>query len=360
MSKNLSKQDQRILMKDNLLVKTKYELTLAENRLYNLILYKFQKEGQVLKCTLSQKEIKEVVKFNDKTTIKGIGELLDNLSIKKIWIEEKKSNGLSKWHKYNLLNGCTYDEEFKTFEIEATGFIYELIKKKFSNGGYTPNNLNIFLTLGNYYAQRLYELLRLWSNTKTTINYSVEELKSLLMVEEKYPLYGDFKRRVIVPAVKNLNKSKAFEVDFREIKEGRKVESIDFIVKDLDKRKYFEKDILTQGIDINENKDKNQYLNTNKDLVKDEFYIPDETLFAKGTKRSFKLDFADINFKDKYMLKAFNKAVMITLDRENAEIIKSNSYDFFKSTLENKIKEYKIEYELDKKHQEELDIYWNN
>ncbi|XTR39274.1 replication initiation protein (plasmid) [Paraclostridium tenue] len=352
MSKNLSKKEQRILMKDNLLVKTKYELTLAENRLYNLILYKFQKEGQVLKCTLSQKEIKEVVKFNDKTTIKGIGELLDNLSIKKIWIEEKKSNGLSKWHKYNLLNGCTYDEEFKTFEIEATGFIYELIKKKFSNGGYTPNNLNIFLTLGNYYAQRLYELLRLWSNSKTTINYSVDELKSLLMVEEKYPLYGDFKRRVIVPAIKNLNESKAFEVDFKEIKVGRKVESIDFIVKDLDKRKYFEKDILTREEDTS--------LNISKDIVKNEFYIPDETLFAKGTKRSFKLDFADINFADEYMLKAFNKAVMITLDRENAEIIKSNSYDFFKSTLENKINEYKTKYELDKKHQEELDLYWNN
>ncbi|MEF9991266.1 MAG: replication initiation protein [Peptostreptococcaceae bacterium] len=352
MSADFNKQEKRILMKDNLLVKTKYELTLAENRLYNLILYKFQKEGQVLKCTLTQSEIKEVIKFNDKGTIRGIGELLDSLSIKKIWIEEKKSNGLSKWHKYNLLNGCTYDEEFKTFEIEATGFIYELIKKKFSNGGYTPNNLNIFLTLGNYYGQRLYELLRLWSNVKTTINYSVDELKSLLMVEEKYPLYGDFKRRVIIPAVTALNKSKAFEIDIREIKVGRKVESIDFIVKDLDKRKYFEKTTDEQFKSSNKKELKDLPINNN------EIFIPDESVFAKGTLRSFKIDFADIDFKDEYMLKAFDKAIMITLDRDNVEIIEYSSYPFLKGTLENKIEELKKEKEKDMKHEEEMSKYW--
>lgn len=233
-------KEQRVLMKDNLLIRTKYDLTLVENRLYTLILYKFQKEGEVLKCTITPEEAREVIKKKSDNSVKGIGEILDKLSTKKIWIEEKKANGInSKWHKYNLLNGCTYDDEFKTFEVQATAFIYELIKKKFDNGGYTPINMNIFLTLGNYYSQRLYDLLRLWSNSKTVINYSVDELKELLMVTDKYQLYGDFKRRVITPAVKGLNECGAFDIEIKEIKEGRKVVSIDFMVKDLDKRKYF-------------------------------------------------------------------------------------------------------------------------
>ena len=74
------KKDMRILMKDNTLVKTKYELNLAENRLYNLILYKFQKDGQLLKCILSQDEIKEVIKFKSANTVKGILDLLNKLS----------------------------------------------------------------------------------------------------------------------------------------------------------------------------------------------------------------------------------------------------------------------------------------
>lgn len=43
--------------------------------------------------------------------------------------------------------------------------------------------------MNNYYTQRLYDLLRVWSGTKQIINYEVEELKALLQIEEKYNLF---------------------------------------------------------------------------------------------------------------------------------------------------------------------------
>ncbi|MEF9991318.1 MAG: hypothetical protein RR835_02335 [Peptostreptococcaceae bacterium] len=45
---------------------------------------------------------------------------------------------------------------------------------------------------------------------------------------------------------------------------------------------------------------------------------------------------------------------MITLERDEVESIKLNSYKFFKSTLENKLDEYKKEYESDIKHHSEM------
>ncbi|MGL5712532.1 MAG: RepB family plasmid replication initiator protein, partial [Paraclostridium sp.] len=124
------KKDLRILMKDNTLVKTKYELNLAENRLYNLILYKFQKDDQILKCVISQDEIKEVIKFKSANTVQGIFDLLNKLSITKIFLEEKKANKKnSYWHNYNMINGFTYDDENNTFEIQATEKIYFLLKQ---------------------------------------------------------------------------------------------------------------------------------------------------------------------------------------------------------------------------------------
>ncbi|WP_330409788.1 replication initiation protein [Romboutsia maritimum] len=114
--------------------------------------------------------------------------------------------------------------------------------------GYTPNNLAVLFGLGNYYAQRLYDLLRLWSGTKSIITYSVDELKMYLSLEGKYGDYNTFKRRVILPAIKALVGIGCFEIDIKENKVGRKVDSIDFIVKDLDKRKYFTKDDTTKAI----------------------------------------------------------------------------------------------------------------
>ena len=132
-----------------------------------MILYKLQRDKNILRCKMTHDEIKSIVKNKNENSIKGIGEILEKLSTKKIYIEEIKSNQKNKiWHKYNLINGFSYDEEFNTFEIEATEKIYSLVAKKFKDGGYTPINLAVFFTLKNPYAQRLYDLLRLWSYSK--------------------------------------------------------------------------------------------------------------------------------------------------------------------------------------------------
>lgn len=357
---NLAKPEdkQRILLKDNILVKTKYELNLAENRLYNLLLYKFQKEGSDFKCRLSHKEIKEVIKHKELNTVKGIDRVLDRLSLKKVFIEEKKPNGRnSLWHNYKLIDGFTYDDEFNTFEIKATARIYDLLKQKFENGGYTPSNLNLFLSLNNYYAQRLYDLLRLWSGSKAVINYSIEELKEYLMLVEQYPEYGNFKRRVIAPAIKELNKSGCFDIDIVENKVSRKVVSIDFIVKDLDKRVYFSKDVIEiieskdtknpfKGKDgfkeINDStekgtQEKNDNLNLENIISTDTFYVPNKKLFTAKTLESFKDDFKNFDFKDSKNKKALQEAVIATLDKEDEEKIKVKAYNYFKATLKDRL-----------------------
>lgn len=336
----IHKDKERILLKDNVLVKTKYELNLVENRLYNLLMYKLQKEGNDYRCSISQKEIKEVVKHKELNTFKGIQLVLDKLSSKKILIEEKKNNGKNSiWHNYKLIDGYSYDDEFKIFTVKATAEIYDLLKQKFQNGGYTPNNINLFLTLKNYYAQRLYDLLRLWSGTKTKINYSFNELKMYFMLEDAYPEYGNFKRRVITPAIKELNNTGYFEIDIKENKIGRKVESIDFIVKDLDKRIYFNKKENNNIINL----DSTEYIAVDsepsfeKKNKVDDFYIPNKKLFTAKTLLDFKNDFNGYDFKNPEYKKLLQDSILTTLEKDNEEKIKAKSYKYFKKVLENKI-----------------------
>lgn len=375
-------ESNRILMKNNMLVKARYSLSLIENRVFLSMLYKLQKKSDgVLTCSISHSEFKDIIKFKQKNTVKGILEVLEDLRKKPIYFKEEKKNKKGNlWGAYGFINGYEYDDELGIFNIEASEKIHNLLKE-YLKMGYTPVNVQIWLSLNNSYAQRFYDLLRLWSGTKDTINYKLDEIKELLMLEDKYSKYNDFKRRVILPAIKELNETGYFEIDIKENKVGRKVDSIDFYIKDLDKRKYFTKDEIIKeipGIELEEvaiTSDENDFENKEEIILNDnviiepeiisdikenkvEIFIPDESIFTKGTLRRVKMDFKDIDFKNKYMEKAFEDAVMITLDKDDVETIKATSYKFFKGTLDNKIVEYKLEEKEDLEHKREMDMFW--
>lgn len=375
-------ESNRILMKNNMLVKARYSLSLIENRVFLSMLYKLQKKSDgVLTCSISHSEFKDIIKFKQKNTVKGILEVLEDLRKKPIYFKEEKKNKKGNlWGAYGFINGYEYDDELGIFNIEASEKIHNLLKE-YLKMGYTPVNVQIWLSLNNSYAQRFYDLLRLWSGTKDTINYKLDEIKELLMLEDKYSKYNDFKRRVILPAIKELNETGYFEIDIKENKVGRKVDSIDFYIKDLDKRKYFTKDEIIKeipGIELEEvaiTCDENSCENKEEIILNDkviiepeiisdtkenkmEIFIPDESIFTKGTLRRVKMDFKDIDFKNKYMKKAFEDAVMITLDKDDVETIKATSYKFFKGTLDNKIVEYKLEEKEDIDHKREMDMFW--
>lgn len=375
-------ESNRILMKNNMLVKARYSLSLIENRVFLSMLYKLQKKSDgVLTCSISHSEFKDIIKFKQKNTVKGVLEVLEDLRKKPIYFKEEKKNKKGNlWGAYGFINGYEYDDELGIFNIEASEKIHNLLKE-YLKMGYTPVNVQIWLSLNNSYAQRFYDLLRLWSGTKDTINYKLDEIKELLMLEDKYSKYNDFKRRVILPAIKELNETGYFEIDIKENKVGRKVDSIDFYIKDLDKRKYFTKDEIIKEIpgieleevaityDENDCESKEEIIINDKVIIdpeiisdtkenKMEIFIPDESIFTKGTLRRVKMDFKDIDFKNKYMEKAFEDAVMITLDKDDVETIKATSYKFFKGTLDNKIAEYKLEEKEDIDHKREMDMFW--
>lgn len=92
---------------------------------------------------------------------------------------------------------------------------------------------------------KFYELfmLKLGGNDKVTFSIDVDELKEWLQISDKYPTYADFKRRILVPTIDDINGNKTsaksrivennmcnIRVSFEEYKEFRKVVSIIFSV----------------------------------------------------------------------------------------------------------------------------------
>lgn len=365
-----NENDLRILNKNNLLIKANYNLNLVENKFYLTILFNMQKTSRGNYVGIIPKD--EFIRLSGKTTNNtslGISRILESLSSKRVQIQEfKKNNKKPSDYDFPIITGYKFNAENNTYSIELSTILYDLLLE-YMEVGYTPLNLGVMLGLNNFYAQRLYELLRLWSSSKEVITYKVDYLRECFGLEEKYKKYTDFRKRVIAPSIDALNSTEKFNISIKENKVSRNIDSIDFIIRDLDKRKYFDKkDIVVIDKEDIENDISNSDIIKNTKLVnsdkrksnevKSKVYVPDVSIFTTGTLRAFKKDFKDYDFRKEYCMNAFEDSVMITLEKDEVENIKASSYKYFKATLINKLEEYKTEYEKDIKFKEELKKYW--
>ena len=222
-----------VLFKSNTLIKAKYDFTVAQNRLLQKVFYEVQKNKTNI-ATINIIELKKIIKSKDVNTIPGIKTFLNNLKANEIM--QIKSN--KSWTVVNVISGFEYLEKENSFRIEIPILLLDLIHQ-YTKTGFTPTNVTKYISLGATNAQRLYELLRMWTGNKEVIEYSLEEIKEYLLLDNKYNLFSNFRRRIIEPVITELKEKELLDIYKVEyIKTGRKVTSIKFYVKDLEPRTY--------------------------------------------------------------------------------------------------------------------------
>ena len=225
--------DLQVLFKSNALIKAKYDFTVSQNRVLQKAFYEIQK-NKINVAEITLQELKSLIKFKDYSTVEGIKRFLENL--KENEIMHIKDNG--EWLKVQVISGYKYNPTTKIFKIEIPMLLLQLIHE-YTQTGFTPTNVTKYIGLGATNAQRLYELLRMWTGNKTIIEYSVDEIKEYLMLQNKYKVFNNFRVRVIESAVKELREKELLDIyNVEYVKTGRKVTSIKFYVKDLEPRTY--------------------------------------------------------------------------------------------------------------------------
>ena len=222
-----------ILFKSNTLIKAKYDFTVAQNRVLQKAFYEIQK-NKVNIAEISLEEMKHLIKNKAINTVDAIKKFLGDLQDNKVMqIKDNGSSAIS-----NVISYYSYDTNTHLFKIEVPMGLLQLIHE-YTKTGFTPTNVTKYISLGATNAQRFYELLRMWTGNKTIIEYSVDEIKEYLMLQDKYKVFQNFKVRVIEPAIKELREKELLDIyDVEYIKTGRKVTSIKFYVKDLEPRTY--------------------------------------------------------------------------------------------------------------------------
>ena len=134
------------------------------------------------------------------------------------------------------LSSAEYEKGTGMVELEFSPKLkpYMLqLKEKF-----TQYQLANVLTMKSKYSPRVYEILKCNEFKKQGhIEIEVQELRKLLKAENIYPLYNDFKRKIIIQTQKELKKLSDINFDFEEIKTGRKVTALKFYIKSNNKVK---------------------------------------------------------------------------------------------------------------------------
>lgn len=322
-----------ILFKPNglILATANDSITSSELKTFETLLQRCQikKDSEWTKAEISRDEMKLLIKNNSSSTLEELKLVLEKFM--KISIRFK----IGKKHVgATLLSAYIYNEETDTF----TCSIHENVVislNKYNEIGYSPIDLKLVRQARGYYTQKIYGLLRMWSREGKPIKhkYAIQQIKDVCDIYEgsSYDQYGNLKKKVLAPAIKEINEKLNMKVEYKEIKKMRKVQEIEFTFIDYEPRKYdFEKDKLVEPTAVS---------------------ITDEIAIASDEIDSIDyMDLIDINLnesihsqfiKDFYNFKEYTKAVETAAERTlstlGGKTINKRNYKYFKTSLENLI-----------------------
>jgi len=158
------------------------------------------------------------LKDDDDDNHTRVKDALRRLRNKTIEYEDEKM-----WKLIGIIEKPKFDKQgFVTFELQPE--IHQAILS-FAKG-WRKFELNIAMAFNSVYAMRFYEL---FSGQTTPLTYSIENLKIMFKIEDRYKdNQANFIRRVIDPAKKELDEKAPYSFNYKCVKTGPKITALTF------------------------------------------------------------------------------------------------------------------------------------
>ena len=228
------------VISSNDLIEAKYNYSLWEKRVFVYMISTMKRDDTGFKPV--RIVIRDLMRFfstnsnNDYSTIRAIPE---TISRKPFYVPYHGKEGGKRWNIINVLSigsqpdigdrseGNAYIE--LKFNSDLMPYLLEL-KEKF-----TKYDIRNITSLKSIYSIRVYEYLKENQWRKGIFEVTLDELKDMFFMSAKdnngkelYPLYGDFKKRVLLKAKEDLLEHCDIKFNFWELKQGKKVVAIAF------------------------------------------------------------------------------------------------------------------------------------
>jgi len=191
-------------------------LNLVESRIVYFAILRGKLEGKPFSpVTLSVNDFRKLLNLKGRSSYAEIKKLADNITRKKITYEHENEQG-------QQVHELVWVKKFHYNEGEGTVYISlnHDIAKLWEDTPYTEMDFIYLMRFRCQYTERIYALL--CKNRKNEIAaFSLPDLKKNLALDEnKYTGIYELKRRVLNPAIKDINDITDLVVTYEEIKGG--------------------------------------------------------------------------------------------------------------------------------------------
>lgn len=205
-----------VVTKDNKLIQSfGFDLSLYEQRILLLCIAKMdsRKKPPYNTFTLHVDEFHQELGLCKNALYDRLDDAINRLFDRIIYFDPNQRKSKMRW---------IFREEYQTGQGEITltftphvmPYLSEL-KSRFTT--YKLKNVAKFTSA---YSFRFYELFCSWKD-KQELKLEVSWIKQSLDLADKYPDIGDFKKRVIIPALDDINTFSDLNVTFTQVKRGK-------------------------------------------------------------------------------------------------------------------------------------------
>lgn len=220
----MAKKGRGVVLKANALIEASYRLTVSEQKIVMALASLVQPEDENFKeYSFTIKDFMALIGIKNKSKYREVQETTKKL-MQKVF-EFRQGNVLTQvaW-----LAGAQYHEGEGRVDLCFAPWLKPFLLELKSH--FTKYKLENVIQLNSSYSVRIYELLKQYETIGTRF-FKVDELRYILYVEDLYPLYANFKSKVLLVAQKELAEKTDICFTFEEVKTGRKVTGLKFFIK---------------------------------------------------------------------------------------------------------------------------------
>lgn len=224
-----------LVVKDNALINASYNLETTEQRLIILAVMRAREMGESI-TTSSKLEIHassyaQLFGVSLDAAYKALKEAVNNLFNRQFsYTQAHKKTGKVGLVRSRWVSRIFYVDDLGLLEITFAPDVVPLVTQL--ERRFTSYQVEQVAHLTSKYAIRLYELLIAWRDIGKVSTIALCDVRNRLGVEEnEYLAMSDFKRRVLDPAIKQINEKTDITAKYEQHKAGRKITGFSFTFK---------------------------------------------------------------------------------------------------------------------------------
>ena len=216
------------MYKANEVIEAGYKISLNEQRVVLACISQLDSRKEVFKTDkfeLSAKDFANIFEVSEKRAYQALVEVAENMFNRYIVITNPPDEPDVKKLKTRWISSIRYNQNQGKIVLRFAQDILPYLSSL--EGTFTKYELKYIGKMTSIYAIRLYELLMQWRSTGKR-EVEIEWLKEKFELDEGYSRMFDLKKRVIEPAVKDINEYSNFTVEWEQRKTGRNVTHLIF------------------------------------------------------------------------------------------------------------------------------------